>query len=114
MAVHEPPSDEAFAAGVQAGVTRARRYGLEPRSESFRRLAADAVGPPDALPEPLAVASSRMKGDGASARFAELFAELVTVAVVARHAYGDEPLQAGQVEEYLDHSYAILNSFRHA
>jgi hypothetical protein len=55
-----------------------------------------------------------MTRDEASGRFTELFAEMVTVAIAARHTYGDEPLTGEQIERYLDHSYSIFNSFRHA
>jgi hypothetical protein len=39
---------------------------------------------------------------------------MVTVAVIARHAYGDPALNASEIESYLEHSYSIFNSFRHA
>jgi hypothetical protein len=114
MAVLEPPSNVAFSAGVQAGVARASRYGLEARPDLLARLAADPVRLPDDVPEALAEAKRLMSQSDVSDRFTELFAEMVTVAVVSRHAYADAPLQASEIETYLDHSFSIFNSFRHA
>lgn len=114
MAVVEPPLGGAFLAGVQAGLERSRRHGLEvpPGADdptgSGRALAAEE------LPEALGAARALMVRDEASDRFTQLFAEMVTVAIAARHTYGDAPLTGEQVETYLAHSYSIFNSFRHA
>jgi hypothetical protein len=114
MAVLEPPSNVAFSAGVQAGIERASRHGLEARPDLLGRLTVDPVPSADELPEALAEAKRLMSQGDVSDRFTELFAEMVTVAVVARHAYADAPLQPSEIETYLDHSFSIFNSFRHA
>jgi hypothetical protein len=114
MAVVEPPLGDEFLAGIEAGLERLRRHGLEvPRgADGEAALGRDIA--PHALPEALGTAGALMTRDEASGPFTELFAEMVTVAIAARHTYGDEPLTGEQIERYLDHSYSIFNSFRHA
>jgi hypothetical protein len=108
MAVIEPSMSGDFLAGLQAGLERADRHGLRTPPDT------DAVVAAGELPEALARAQELLSRGEASGRFTELFAEMVTVAVAARDTYGDEPLTAQQVDTYLEHSYSIFNSFRHA
>jgi hypothetical protein len=114
MAVIEPPLSGDFLVGVRAGLARVDRHGLDAPREARDQLMAD---PPDRqadAPEALVAAQRLMRREDVSGRFVELFAEMVTVAVSARHTYGDEALTASDVEAYLSHSYSIFNSFRHA
>ncbi len=66
------------------------------------------------LAGPLTFAQRRLDIEEASNRFTELFAEMLTVAVVAREAYGDPALTEPEIDEYMQHSFSIFNSFRHA
>jgi len=50
----------------------------------------------------------------ASDRFVELFVELVTVAISARVTYTEPSVTESEISEYLEHSFAFLNSFAHA
>jgi hypothetical protein len=65
------------------------------------------------LQRPLDYAEERLESEAASGRFTELFAEMLTVAVVAQEAYGDPELTEEEIDSYLDHSLSIFNSFRH-
>jgi hypothetical protein len=114
MAVIEPPISRDFRIGLEAGLDRAERHGLDvPPEAKEQRLAGARLGEAD-LPDALVTAYQLTHREDVSGRFVELFAEIVTVAVLARHTYGDEPLTASEVETYLNHSYSIFNSFRHA
>jgi hypothetical protein len=108
MATEEPPGpDETIMAGVRAGISRAERTNLP----YFEPFAGGAIDP--RLQRPLDYAKKRFESETASGRFTELFAEMLTVAVVAREAYGEPELTEEEIDSYLDHSFAIFNSFRH-
>lgn len=108
MATAEPPGlNESIMAGVRAGISRAERTNL-PYFEPFPGGAIDPR-----LQRPLDYAKERLESETASGRFTELFAEMLTVAVVAREAYGDPELTMEEIGSYLDHSFSIFNSFRH-
>jgi hypothetical protein len=108
MATEEPPGpNERTMAGVRAGIARAERTNLP----YFEPFAGGVIDP--RLQRPLDCAEERLEGEAASGRFTELFAEMLTVAVVAREAYGDPELTEEEIDSYLDHSLSIFNSFRH-
>ena len=97
-----------FDSGVEAGAARAEREGLnvEPYADfGFEAPEWDS---------PLRYASTRLEVEEASSRFTELFAEMLTVAVLARHTYDDPPLAEPEVDSYLTRSFSFFNSFRHA
>ena len=103
---------DAAGAGVEAGIARAARYGL--RIE-MPPEGVDAAEPyPQGLEATLAFTRRISDSNEASARFSELFAEMITVAAIARHHYDDPALTETEMDEYLRHSYSIFNSFRHA
>jgi hypothetical protein len=109
MATQQPP-DSVFFAGVRAGLDRASRGNLDFSFDLFR-----TEGVVDErLARPLTFAQQRLASEEASDRFTELFAEMVTVAVVAREAYGDPALTEPEIDAYVQHSFSIFNSFRHA
>jgi hypothetical protein len=105
-----------------AGLDRAARHDLLrddiERIERYRDHGRDYVSFPDELWEvlgtPLALTRDLLERDEASGRFIELFAEMLTVAVIARRAYGDVDLTEDKIREYLSVSFEIFNSFRHA
>jgi hypothetical protein len=66
------------------------------------------------IEETLQIARQHLEAEEASERFTELFAEIVTVAAVARHTYHDPPLSDHDIESYEQQSSSFLNSFRHA
>jgi hypothetical protein len=70
------------------------------------------------MPRPLGDDMTYVRGllrdTQASDRFAELFGEMATVAVIAREAYGDPALGRDEILSYEAHSSAFFNSFRHA
>lgn len=108
MATAEPPAlTESIMAGVRAGIYRAERTKL-PYFEPFPGGVIDSR-----LQRPLDHAKERLESETASGRFTELFAEMLTVAVVAREAYGDPELTEEEIDSYLDYSLSIFNSFRH-
>jgi hypothetical protein len=111
MATQQPP-DNAFFAGVRAGIDRAARGNLDFRA-TFDLFRAENVVD-ERLARPLTFAQQRLDSEEASNRFTELFAEMLTVAVVAREAYGDPALTDPEIDEYLQQSFTIFNSFRHA
>jgi hypothetical protein len=84
-----------------AGIERAEQYDLPVSDEVLGR------------PLDLARALLARRGTEMSARFVELFAEMTTVATIARAFYQDTPLQGRDLERYLDHSFEFFNSFRH-
>jgi hypothetical protein len=107
MATEEPPGpNERTMAGVRAGISRAERTNLP----YFEPFAGGVIDP--RLQRPLDYAEERLESE-ASGRFTELFAEMLTVAVVAQEAYGDPELTEEEIDSYLDHSLLIFNSFRH-
>ncbi len=110
----EPPVSDQFLAGIQAGLARAERSGLQLPEAPKTALAIDDQQGPGDLPPALAAAHELTSQADVSGRFTELFAEMVTVAVAARHTYGDEALTEQQLDEYFQHSLSIFNSFRHA
>jgi hypothetical protein len=96
--------------GVRAGIARSERYGL-----GVEFVYAD--GEPqysDELQLPLSFTRELFETGGASARFCELFAEILTVAAIARSHYDDEPLTESLIRDYLAQSFTFLNSYRHA
>jgi hypothetical protein len=101
-------SGDAFLSGVEAGIARAERYDLRidrpeeltPERENWERLGEFTRG--------------LLERAEASDRFIELFAEMLSVASIARYAYSDPVLTESDIESYLEHSYLIFNSFRHA
>jgi hypothetical protein len=88
-------------AGVLAAAARATRYGLSVNLE--------ALGPDV---EALAYALNGVDG-GVSGRFAELCAETVMVAVIARANYHDEPLNGDQITQFVHALAWFQNSWRH-
>lgn len=86
--------------GVQAGVARIRRY----------KMASD----PEVLNSAMLTMYELFREPAfqASARFIELFGELVTVAVSARASYGEEALTGGQIREYALQSFDFFNDWR--
>lgn len=113
--------DDLFQAGMLAGLDRAQRHHLLPddirRIERYRDHSRDYVSFPDelwhVLERPLALARGLLERDEASGRFTELFAEMLTVALIARHAYEHPALTESDIEGYLTQSESIFNSFRH-
>jgi hypothetical protein len=106
--------DDPVLAGVQAGVARAERYDLRIEAMEELRPYAAEERLPAVLGQPVAFTRALLEREEASLRFSELFVEMLTVAVIARQAYGDAALTDSEIETYLRHSYAIFNSFRHA
>jgi hypothetical protein len=104
---------EHFVLGMEAGVARAARNDLSPLVEG-------ELGPEmplevqSVLDSSVREARTLLEREEVSGRFAELFAEMVTVAVIARSAYDDEPLTESDIESYLHQSASIFNSFTHA
>jgi hypothetical protein len=90
-----------FNEGVNAGLGRAERYGLDVSR--------------DALEEPLALCRAVLESrlETISARSAELYAELVTIASVSRRVYEHETLTRAEIENYLEHSLEFWNSWSH-
>jgi hypothetical protein len=114
MATQLPP-DPRFLEGVRAGVERARRTNLEFPFDRFRAVPESDLDLVDErFASPLETAQQSLQGAEASGRFTELFAEMLTVAVIAREAYGDPALTEPEITSYLQHSFSIFNSFRHA
>ena len=100
--------------GVRAGVERAGRFGLRiDGAEELLYADGDERYPPE-LQLPIEFTRGLLLREDASLRFCELFAEMVTVAAIARHHYGDPALTESDLEKYVQHSYGIFNSFRHA
>jgi hypothetical protein len=89
--------------GVQAGVERALRYGLEPRDflidETVRPLTYVISSWPEELNE----------------RFLVLFVENVIVAAIARSIYSERfpTFEVDELRAFLAHSAAFFNSFKH-
>lgn len=90
--------------GVQAGIERASRYGLEASAEvidnTVRMLLHVIEGWPSELNE----------------RFLILFVENTTVAAIARSVHYPEPfppLGEDDLRAFLAHSAAFFNSFKH-
>jgi hypothetical protein len=111
-AVGEPPvggfRDE-IRAGAAAGVARLARTGVQ------LPVGLDAIGLESApLSEPFLIVSELFATRNIQPRFAELFSELVTVAAVARTSYDEPRLQRVEIEEFLEHTMMIVNSFGHA
>jgi hypothetical protein len=117
-------SSDPFLEGVQAGVARTGRDDLLARvwddqtlvsmaAQSFRDFL-EAPHVREVFEPPLGVARGMLEREDASARFTEFFAEMLTVAVIARRAYDDAALAESDIESYLQHSFWIFNSFRHA
>jgi hypothetical protein len=92
-------SRDPFAEGVWAGLARCAREGLAAPRE-------DIDGQLDLLRGVLAPAD-------ASERFVALFAEMATIAAVARFTYEEVPIDADQMNDYLERSFGFFNSFRH-
>jgi hypothetical protein len=90
-----------FEEGVQIGIDRAGNTGLEIPMDSL-------VNVRSTLAEALATWPEEL-----SERFVTLFVENITVASIARFAYGDFPLKVEDIRGFLGHSAAIFNSFRH-
>jgi hypothetical protein len=103
---------DAADAGVDAGIARAERYGLRIEVPAERADAGENY--PEELDVPLEFTRRIYESNEASARFCELFAEMIAVATVARHVYNDPALTETEMETYLHQSYSIFNSFRHA
>ena len=109
-----------FQEGMLAGLARAERHDLlrdMERIERRRDHGRDYVFFPDELwailDSPLEFTRDLLERDEVSGRFTELFAEMLTVALIARHAYDHPALTASDIEEYLKRSESIFNSFRH-
>jgi hypothetical protein len=88
-----------FDEGVSAGLGRAGRY--------------DLAVPREAVEESLALRREVLesRSEPMSTRSTELYAELVTIASVARSFYRHEPLTREQLESYLEHSLEFWNSW---
>jgi len=98
-------SVDPFEMGVRAGLDRSERTGLMiPERWEIEEL----------VERRLALTRDLLRREEASARFTELFAEMMTVAAVARHVYGDSAVSRLGIKAYLRHSASIFNSFRHA
>jgi hypothetical protein len=126
MASTGPPLRDPTALGVQAGLARAAGYrDLQPGVQALRQRLTDRRG---ARPEGVAPITRgdehftsilnwsiefRRRGQ-ASERFTQLFTEMLTVAAIARRSYGDPVLTPREIESYLEQSYSLFNSFRHA
>src|SRR5437899_7845395 len=105
---------DAAEAGVDAGIKRAERYGLRIEGQDETAYVEGEARYPAELQLPLTFTRGLVGREEASARFSELFAEMVTVASIARHHYNDAALTEAELHDYLQHSYSIFNSFRHA
>lgn len=118
MAWIGPTSGDPFSAGVRAGLDRAGRHDdLRESVDSLEALLSEAPGPPEGagdFGEAWEWSLGFTQREGISGRFTELFAEMLTVALIARHAYREPALTASQIESYLNDSYTWFNSFRHA
>ncbi len=99
-------------AGVNAAVERTWRYGL--RIETPGGAPYQEGAHPAELNRPIELTRELLNQEEASPRFCEMFAEMVAVASIARHHYGDPPLSELDLADYLQHSFSIFNSFRHA
>jgi hypothetical protein len=115
------PEDPAFQ-GMPAGVARAGRHDLLTRVWQPELATMASWDVPaflvvsdvrEVLEPPLGVTRDLLIRKEASGQFTELFAEMLTVAVIARRAYDDDALTESDIEAYLNHSSAIFNSFRH-
>ncbi len=97
--------DDAVEAGVRAGLARAAKYELLEADAPFDEL-------PSAVQDQLGGTIQTVVPP--SPRAVELFAEVATVAALARGNYEEPQLTRGQVEEYLEQTAGFLNSFWHA
>ena len=112
------PTPDSFSQGIQAGLNRAALHELV---DSTLDWVKSRVEPEyvqrfpvrEVLERPLEVARGLLEREETSGRFTELFAEMVTVAAIARRAYRDPALTESDIESYLEQSYSIFNSFRH-
>ena len=104
------PVGDPAESGVEAGISRAARHGLTIEIAYVN----GAPRYPDELSLPLTFTRALLESGEASERFCELFAEVLSVAAIARYSYGDAPLTESAVREYLNHSSDIFNSWRHA
>jgi hypothetical protein len=108
-------SDDPFLRGVQAGVVRAaRRDLLQGVDPELPYLNPELIFREVVSEYPTLEMTRGLLGRETSGRFTELFAEMVTVAVIARRAYGDPALTELEIESYLQQSHLFFNSFRHA
>jgi hypothetical protein len=119
MAWIGPTLEDPFSQGVQAGLNRAAQHDLVDSTLDWvvSRVEPDYVERSpvrEVLEQPLEVTRGLLEREEISGRFIELFAEMVTVAVIARRAYRDLALTESDIESYLQQSYSIFNSFRHA
>jgi hypothetical protein len=108
------PVDDAVSAGMEAGLSRAQRFGLRFEAPGEMYSQAGDQDPLQPLIDTIDLARGMLERDEASPRFQEFFGEMLTVAAVARRAYGDDALTDSEIEDYLQRSYAWFNSFRHA
>lgn len=106
----EGPSDP-FLVGVLAGVARAERHNLRPVDVQPELFVQEHVQ--NVLGEPVALARRCIERQEASERFTEFFGEMVAVATLARHAYGEAALSEAEMEAYLAQAFSFFNSFRH-
>ena len=110
--------------GLNAGIERAARHGLAiempersaPEDDPYRVVPAGEPSesyPPE-LQAGLDFAQSLQRSGEASARFTELFSEMVALATIARRHYNDPELSEDELRSYSEHSFEFFNSFRHA
>jgi hypothetical protein len=118
---NSPDASQAFFVGLQAGVARAARHNLvEPAPPSdigplrwWTPPLADAGAAPE-FGSSVRYTHDLLISSASSARFNELFGEMLATATIARHAYGDRPLEDPEISTYLEQSFSWFNSFRHA
>jgi hypothetical protein len=106
--------DDAIDAGVRAGIARAARHELLEFDASFNALPAAVQEPLGSTIQVLREVLLAETAVAPSWRAVALFAELSTVAAVARSNYQEPPLTRDEIEAYMQQTADYENSFWHA
>jgi hypothetical protein len=98
--------------GMQAGVARALRHGLEPPPSWSEETRIGEAFMYVISSWPVEELDTGAMND-LSERFILLFVENVTVAAIARSVYESAPLEIDDIRAFLAHSVVFFDSFKH-